>query len=105
MISLLAGTAPAALGSFSVAGITNTTHAQEATSSGDVMTTGQNRSQQIETRIGTLEFTHDFANGIRPTRRSRSFTTSVIFSGPAKPISGRFRRSRLRHGSAASRMG
>jgi hypothetical protein len=28
-----------------------------------VMTTGQNGSQKIETRIGTLEFTHDFANG------------------------------------------
>jgi len=27
------------------------------------MTTGKNGSQQIETRIGTLEFTHDFANG------------------------------------------
>jgi len=27
------------------------------------MTTGQSGSQKIETRIGTLEFTHDFANG------------------------------------------
>jgi hypothetical protein len=27
------------------------------------MTTGQGQSQKIETRIGTLEFTHDFANG------------------------------------------
>jgi hypothetical protein len=27
------------------------------------MTIGQNGSQEIETRIGTLEFTHDFANG------------------------------------------
>lgn len=27
------------------------------------MTTGKNGSQEIETRIGTLEFTHDFANG------------------------------------------
>src|SRR6188508_2523592 len=27
------------------------------------MTTTQNASQEIETRIGTLEFTHDFANG------------------------------------------
>jgi hypothetical protein len=26
-------------------------------------TTGQDESQKIETRIGTLEFTHDFANG------------------------------------------
>jgi hypothetical protein len=54
-LSLLAGSAPAAL---SVAGITNPSHAQEAKP-----TTGQNGSQKIETRIGTLEFTHDFANG------------------------------------------
>src|SRR4029453_12504473 len=27
------------------------------------MTTVQTESQKIETRIGTLEFTHDFANG------------------------------------------
>jgi len=27
------------------------------------MTTGKNGSQEIETRIGTLEFTHDFAKG------------------------------------------
>ena len=27
------------------------------------MTTGQNGSPTIETRIGTLEFTHGFANG------------------------------------------
>ena len=39
---------------------------------------------------------------IRPTRRSTSFTTSVIFNGPARPISGPFRRSRLRRGSADS---
>src|SRR5689334_25067009 len=54
-LSLLAGTAPAA---FSVAGITSPSHAQEVK-----RTTGQNGSQKIETRIGTLEFTHDFANG------------------------------------------
>jgi hypothetical protein len=30
---------------------------------GKVMTTVQNELQAIETRIGTLEFTHDFANG------------------------------------------
>jgi hypothetical protein len=28
-----------------------------------VMTTVQNASQKIDTRVGTLEFTHDFANG------------------------------------------
>jgi hypothetical protein len=34
------------------------------TATGDhFMTTGKNGSQEIETRIGTLEFTHDFANG------------------------------------------
>jgi hypothetical protein len=54
-ISLLVGTAPAAL---SVAGITNLSYAQETKP-----TTGRNGSQKIETRIGTLEFTHDFANG------------------------------------------
>src|SRR6476660_4086198 len=30
----------------------------------DVMTTVQNASQKIDTRIGALEFTHDFANGL-----------------------------------------
>jgi hypothetical protein len=59
-ISLLAGAAPAALAMLSVAGVTR---AQEATPRTHVITTGQNRSQQIDTRIGTLEFTHDFANG------------------------------------------
>ena len=33
----------------------------------------------------------------------RNFTTSVTFNGPAKPISGRFRRFRLQRGSAALR--
>jgi hypothetical protein len=37
----------------------------EKVNEGDqVMTTGQNGSQEIETRIGKLEFTHDFANGL-----------------------------------------
>ena len=62
-ISLLAGTAPAALGVFSVAGAANPAGAQEAKSSTPAMTTGQNQPQKIETRIGTLEFTHGFANG------------------------------------------
>jgi hypothetical protein len=56
-ISLLAGAAPAALGVLSIAGTTNRGHAQE------VKPTGWNTSQKIDTRIGTLEFTHDFANG------------------------------------------
>jgi hypothetical protein len=62
-ISLLAGAAPAALGTLSVAGMANPSHAQEAKARTSVTTTGQSQSQKIETRIGTLEFTHDFANG------------------------------------------
>jgi hypothetical protein len=56
-IPLLATAAPAAIGMLSVAGTANPTHAQEANP------TGQSGLQKIETRIGTLEFTHDFANG------------------------------------------
>jgi hypothetical protein len=41
----------------SVAGTANPTRAQEANP------TGQGGPQRIETRIGTLEFTHNFANG------------------------------------------
>jgi hypothetical protein len=58
-ISLLVGVAPAAL---SVAALANPAHAEE-TKPRPVATTGQGGSQKIETRIGTLEFTHDFANG------------------------------------------
>jgi len=56
-ISLLASAAPAAIGILSVAGTVNATHAQVANP------TGQGGPQKIETRIGTLDFTHDFANG------------------------------------------
>src|SRR5580704_6146468 len=59
-LSLLAGAAPAAFGTVSVVGITSPSHAQEARR---VATTGQDQLQGIETRIGRLEFTHDFANG------------------------------------------
>jgi hypothetical protein len=59
-ISLLTGAAPAALGMLSVA---TATHAQEENPRTHVTTTGKSRLQKIETRIGTLEFTHDFANG------------------------------------------
>ena len=59
-LSLLAGAAPAAFGTASVVGITSPSHAQEARR---VATTGQDELQGIETRIGRLEFTHDFANG------------------------------------------
>ena len=62
-ISLLAGAVPATLGTLSVAGTTNPSHAEEAKPERRVATTGQGRPQKIETRIGTLEFTHDFANG------------------------------------------
>jgi hypothetical protein len=61
-ISLLSS-APAALGVLSVAGIANPADAQEARSSRPAATTSQSQPQKIETRIGTLEFTHDFANG------------------------------------------
>jgi hypothetical protein len=60
-ISLLASAAPAALGM--VTGTTDPSDAQEATPRKRVMTIGQDRPQKIETRIGTLEFTHDFADG------------------------------------------
>jgi hypothetical protein len=62
-ISLLAGAAPATLGMFSVDGLTNPANPQDAKPKRHLMTTGQNGSQKIETRIGTLEFSHDFANG------------------------------------------
>jgi hypothetical protein len=58
-ISLLAGVAPAAL---SVAALANPAHAED-TKPRPVVTTGRGESQKIETRIGTLEFTHDLANG------------------------------------------
>jgi len=53
-ISLLSGAAPAALGIFSAAGMTDLAHALEAAPGGPVT---------IETRIGPLMFTHDFADG------------------------------------------
>jgi hypothetical protein len=56
-IPLLAAAAPAAIGMLSVAATANPTYAQEANP------TGRGQPQRIETRIGTLEFTHDFANG------------------------------------------
>jgi hypothetical protein len=56
-ISLLAGAAPAALGLPAV----NPTFAQAAKLKRTAA--GEGRPQTIETRIGRLEFTHDFANG------------------------------------------
>ena len=55
-ISLLAGAAPVALGAFSAAGAAVPANAQGTKPGG-------NGPQTIETRIGRLEFTHDFANG------------------------------------------
>src|SRR5580704_17589746 len=54
---LLAAAAPAAIGTLSATGKASPAQAQEA------RPIDQNASQKIETRIGTLEFTHDFANG------------------------------------------
>src|SRR5277367_2440149 len=62
-ISLLAGVAPVALGALAATGAANPGHAEDAKSRKRVATTGEDRSQGIETRIGRLEFTHDFANG------------------------------------------
>jgi hypothetical protein len=65
-ISLLAGATPAALGTLSAFVMTNPAHAQEAQPKRDVTATGQTSqagSQKIESRIGTLEFTNNFANG------------------------------------------
>src|SRR4029453_4529233 len=56
-ISLLAGAGPAALGLLSIAGTANPGQAQQ------VKSTGPDSLQKIETRIGTLDFTHDFPSG------------------------------------------
>jgi hypothetical protein len=62
-ISLLAGAAPAVLGALSAAGAANPVHAKEAKPRGRVTGVAQDGPHIIETRIGKLEFTHDFANG------------------------------------------
>jgi hypothetical protein len=56
-IPLLAAAAPAVIGVLSAAGEASVAHAQEA------RPIDPNASQKIETRIGTLDFTHDFVNG------------------------------------------
>ena len=58
-ISLLAGAAPVALGMLAA----NPISAQDAKLKKRAATKGEGRPQRIETRIGPLEFTHDFANG------------------------------------------
>lgn len=60
-ISLLAGAAPLALGTLSAAGIASAAKAKERRK--PTPTKDRSGSHKIETRIGTLEFTHDFANG------------------------------------------
>jgi hypothetical protein len=62
-MSWLAGAPPAALGMLSIAGMTTPSYAQEAKPGSCAATTGQDELQEIDTRIGRLEFTHDFANG------------------------------------------
>jgi hypothetical protein len=56
-LPLLAAAAPAAIGVLSAAGKASPAYAQEA------RPIDPDASQKVETRIGTLEFTHDFANG------------------------------------------
>jgi hypothetical protein len=56
-LPLLAAAAPAALGVLSAAGKASPAHAQQA------RPIDPNALQKVETRIGTLEFTHDFADG------------------------------------------
>jgi hypothetical protein len=56
-IPLPAAAAPAVIGVLSAAGKASPAYAQEA------RPIDPNASQKVETRIGTLEFTHDFANG------------------------------------------
>jgi hypothetical protein len=62
-MSLLAGAAPAALGALAATGTASPGHAQAAKPGKRTATAGEGRPQSIETRIGRLEFTHDFANG------------------------------------------
>ncbi|HJZ19412.1 MAG TPA: DUF1254 domain-containing protein, partial [Bradyrhizobium sp.] len=63
VISLLAGAAPVALGALSAAGLTTSGHAKEAKRGRRTMLASQDQPHIVETRIGKLEFTHDFANG------------------------------------------
>ena len=65
------------------------------------MTIVENGPQTIETRVGTLEFAHDFANGYPTDATVEKLLTSVIFNGPVRPISGRCRRSPSRRFSVA----
>jgi hypothetical protein len=62
-ISILASNAPMALGVLAGAGVENPAQAQEAEPASPTGTTGSPQPQKIETRIGVLEFTHEFANG------------------------------------------
>ena len=62
-ISLLAAATPAALGALAAVGTGDPGQAEAGKPKKRAATTGPARSQTIETHIGKLEFTHDFANG------------------------------------------
>ena len=55
-ISLLAGAAPTALGALSAASAINRLHAE-------LKPSDRNPVHEVDTRIGTLQFTHDFPDG------------------------------------------
>jgi hypothetical protein len=57
------------------------------------------QGQSIETRIGTLSFTHDFANGYPTKETVEKSTTNAIFSAPARLTCGRCPSSRSPSGS------
>jgi len=65
--------------------------------------TTQNPSQTIDTRIGKLEFTHDFANGYPTDATIAKLYDERDFQRGARRISGLFRRFCSRRGSAVLR--
>jgi len=96
-ISLLAGAAPAALGALTAAGMTSPGNAQE------VKSTGPNPLQKIETRIGTLDFTHDFANGYPSDATVEKLYDERDFQRGCQAYLWSLPASRSRRGSAALR--
>jgi len=48
-------------------------------------------AEDINTRIGTLSFTHDSPTATRPSRPSRSFSTNATSSVPPSSTCGRCR--------------
>jgi hypothetical protein len=55
------------------------------------MTTTQNATQEIETHIGTLEFTHDFANGFPTDATAEKLYDERDFQRACQAYSGRCR--------------